>query len=142
MPGDTVLIPDSAYPPVSGFCENYLRPRGISHRIYNPMIGSGIADLIDDSVKLIWTESPGSTTMEIQDIPAIVAAARARGVLTGCDNTWATPLYFKPLAHDVDFSSMALTKYVGGHSDLLMGSIRSEERRVGKRCVSTCRSRG
>src|SRR3546814_12633886 len=87
------------------------------------MIGSGIADLIDDSVKLIWTESPGSTTMEIQDIPAIVAAARARGVLTGCDNTWATPLYFKPLAHDVDFSSMALTKYVGGHSDLLMGSI-------------------
>lgn len=122
-PGDSVLIPDSAYPPVAGFCENFLKPRGISYRIYDPMIGGGIAELIDDTVKLIWTESPGSTTMEVQDIPAIVAAAKARGVLTGCDNTWATPLYFKPLAFDMDFSSMALTKYVGGHSDLLMGSI-------------------
>ncbi|MBP1851181.1 trans-sulfuration enzyme family protein [Rhizobium halophytocola] len=123
MPGDTVLIPDTAYPPVAGFCENYLAPRGISHRVYDPMIGAGIEALIDDTVKLIWMESPGSTTMEVQDIPAIVAVAKRHGVLTGCDNTWATPLYFKPLAHGVDFSAQALTKYVGGHSDLLMGSI-------------------
>lgn len=142
MPGDTVLIPDSAYPPVAGFCESYLKPRGISYRVYHPMIGARIADLIDDSVKLIWTESPGSTTMEIQDIPAIVAAAKARGVLTGCDNTWATPLYFKPLAHDMDFSSMALTKYAGGHSDLLMGSIAIKDMTLHKKLKDTMRMIG
>jgi cystathionine beta-lyase len=87
------------------------------------LIGEGIAGLIDASTKLIWMESPGSGTMEVQDIPAIVKAARARGVLTGCDNTWAGPLLFKPLAHGVDFAIEALTKYVGGHSDLLLGSI-------------------
>ncbi|MDK1374317.1 MULTISPECIES: PLP-dependent transferase [unclassified Sinorhizobium] len=142
MPGDTVLIPDTAYPPVAGFCENHLKPRGINHRIYDPMIGAGIADLIDDSVRLVWTESPGSTTMEVQDIPAIVAAAKARGVLTGCDNTWATPLYFKPLAHGVDFSSQALTKYVGGHSDLLMGSISVKDIDLHRRLKDTMRMIG
>ncbi|MBP2562500.1 cystathionine beta-lyase/cystathionine gamma-synthase [Neorhizobium galegae] len=106
------------------------------------MIGGGIAELIDESVKLIWTESPGSTTMEIQDIPAIVAVAKARGVLTGCDNTWATPLYFKPLAHGMDFSSMALTKYVGGHSDLLMGSIAVKDIGLHRRLKDTMRMIG
>ncbi|MGA1834142.1 trans-sulfuration enzyme family protein [Rhizobium wenxiniae] len=142
MPGDSVLIPDSAYPPVAGFCENFLKPRGISYRIYDPMVGAGIADLIDDTVKLIWTESPGSTTMEVQDIPAIVAAAKARGVLTGCDNTWATPLYFKPLAMGMDFSSMALTKYVGGHSDLLMGSIAIKDLELHRKLKDTMRMIG
>ena len=122
-PGDTVLIPDNAYPPVRGFCVNYLEARGIGYRLYDPALGADIAPLIDDTVKLVWVESPGSTTMEIQDIPAIVAAAHARGALVGCDNTWATPLFFKPLAHGVDFSVEAITKYIGGHSDLLMGSI-------------------
>jgi len=122
-PGDRVLIPDSAYPPVRGFCVNFLAPRGIDHLVYDPLIGAGIADLIDARTRLIWMESPGSTTMEFQDVPAIVAAAKAKGVLTGCDNTWATPLLFKPLAHGVDFSMEALTKYVGGHSDILLGSI-------------------
>ncbi|MDE3813335.1 PLP-dependent transferase [Sinorhizobium meliloti] len=142
MPGDSVLIPDTAYPPVAGFCENYLKPRGISFRVYDPMIGGGIAELIDHTVKLIWTESPGSTTMEIQDIPAIVAAAKARGVLTGCDNTWATPLYLKPLALGMDFSSMALTKYVGGHSDLLMGSIAVQDLDLHRRLKDTMRMIG
>ncbi|WP_159953015.1 PLP-dependent transferase [Rhizobium sp. 18065] len=142
MPGDTVLIPDSAYPPVAGFCENYLKPRGISFRVYDPMIGRGITELIDETVKLIWTETPGSTTMEIQNIPAIVAVAKARGILTGCDNTWATPLYFKPLAHGMDFSSMALTKYVGGHSDLLMGSIAVKDIDLHRRLKDTMRMIG
>lgn len=142
MPGDTVLIPDTAYPPVAGFCENYLKPRGVSYRVYDPMIGGGIAELIDETVKLIWTETPGSTTMEIQDIPAIVAAAKAGGVLTGCDNTWATPLHFKPLAHGMDFSSMALTKYVGGHSDLLMGSIAVKNMDLHRRLKDTMRMIG
>jgi cystathionine beta-lyase len=122
-PGDKVLIPDTAYPPVRGFCMNYLAERGIDHEVYDPQIGGKIADLIDEATKLVWMESPGSTTMEFQDIPAIATAAKARGVLTGCDNTWATPLLFKPLAHGVDFSMDALTKYIGGHSDLLLGSI-------------------
>ncbi|KRE16854.1 cystathionine beta-lyase [Bosea sp. Root381] len=125
MPGDKVLIPDHAYPPVRSFCADYLEPRGIAYGVYDPMIGAGIADLIDETVKLVWVESPGSNTMEVQDVPAIVAAAKAKakGVLVGCDNTWATPLIFKPLAHGADFACEALTKYVGGHSDLLLGSI-------------------
>lgn len=123
LPGDHVLIPDTAYPPVRGFCENYLKPRGIHHTVYDPMIGASVADLIQDNTKLVWLESPGSTTMEFQDVPAIIKAAHQKGALVGADNTWATPLLFKPLAHGADFSMEALTKYVGGHSDILLGSI-------------------
>ncbi|WP_420006491.1 cystathionine beta-lyase [Arenibacterium sp. LLYu02] len=123
MPGDRVLIPDNAYGPVRFFCSDYLEPRDIAYTVYDPTIGAGIEALITPEVKLIWLESPGSGTMEVQDIPAIVAVAKAHGILTGCDNTWATPLCFKPLAHGVDFAVEALTKYIGGHSDLLMGSI-------------------
>jgi len=122
-PGDRVLIPDHVYPPVRSFCADYLKPRGIDFTVYDPLIGGGVAALIDSRTKLIWVESPGSATMEVQDVPAIVAAAKARGVLVGCDNTWASPLLFKPLAHGADFACEALTKYVGGHSDLLLGSI-------------------
>jgi cystathionine beta-lyase len=122
-PGDRVLLPDNSYAPIVSFCRDYLRPRGIDFAMYDPMTGAGIADLIDARTKLVWTESPGTGTMEVQDIPAIVRAAKAKGARVGCDNTWATPLLFKPLAHGVDFVSEALTKYVGGHSDLLLGSI-------------------
>lgn len=142
LPGDTVLIPDTVYPPVTGFCANYLVPRGINYRVYDPMIGGGIAALIDDTTKLIWVESPGSTTMEVQDIPAIVAAAHASGVLVGCDNTWATPLLFKPLTHGVDFSMQALSKYVGGHSDLLLGSVTVSDLDLRKRLRDTMRMLG
>jgi cystathionine beta-lyase len=123
MPGDKVLIPDHVYPPVRSFCEEYLKPRGIGYGVYDPLIGAGIGELIDDATRLVWVESPGSGTMEVQDVPAIVRAAKAKGALVGCDNTWATPLIFKPLAHGADFACEALTKYVGGHSDLLLGSI-------------------
>ena len=123
LPGDKVLIPDHVYPPVRSFCADYLKPRGIDYAVYDPLIGAGIADLIDAQTKLVWVESPGSGTMEVQDVPAIVKAAKAKGALVGCDNTWATPLLFKPLAHGADFACEALTKYVGGHSDLLLGSI-------------------
>lgn len=123
LPGDKVLIPDHVYPPVRSFCADYLKPRGIDYGVYDPLIGAGIVDLIDARTKLVWVESPGSGTMEVQDMPAIVKAAKAKGVLVGCDNTWATPLLFKPLAHGADFACEALTKYVGGHSDLLLGSI-------------------
>lgn len=142
MPGHRVLIPDTVYPPVKGFCENYLKPRGIDYLVYDPMIGAGIADLIDSRTRLVWVESPGSTTMEFQDLPAIVRAAHARGALIGCDNTWATPLLFKPLAHGADFSAEALTKYVGGHSDLLMGSISVSDITLHRRLKDTMRMFG
>ncbi|SCB37951.1 cystathionine beta-lyase [Rhizobium lusitanum] len=123
MPGDRVLIPDSVYSPVRYFCQDYLRPRGIDYGVYDPLIGAGIGDLIDEHTKLVWIESPGSGTMEVQDVPAIIQAAKAKGALVACDNTWASPLLFKPLAHGADFAVEALTKYIGGHSDLLLGSI-------------------
>ena len=141
MPGDTVLISDSAYPPVAGLCRDFLAPRGIGFRIYRPD-GADLAEQIDPSVKLIWMESPGSTTMEVQDVPAIVALARRHGILTGIDNTWATPLLFKPLVHGVDFSMQALTKYVGGHSDLLLGSVTVSDLDLRRRLRDTMRMLG
>lgn len=123
LPGDKVLIPDTVYPPVRDFCTAYLAPRGIGFIVYDPMLGAGIASLIDERTRLVWVESPGSGTMEVQDLPAIARAVKSRGVLLGCDNTWASPLLFKPLSHGADFAVEALTKYVGGHSDLLLGSV-------------------
>lgn len=142
LPGDTVLVSDSAYPPTKGLCVNFLAARGIAHRIYDPQAGERIADLMDETVKLVWTESPGSTTMDIQDIPAIVRAAKAHGALVGCDNTWASPLHFKPLDHGVDFAMEALTKYVGGHSDLLMGSVTVADIMLHRRLKDTMRMLG
>ncbi len=123
-PGDTVLIPDCAYPPVRSFCQSFLAERGIGFRVYDPdWSPDQVGDLIDDSVKLLWIETPGSATMEMVDVGGLVKRAHAKGVLVGCDNTWATPLNFKPVLHGVDFVIEALTKYAGGHSDLLMGSV-------------------
>lgn len=141
-PGDTVLIPDTAYPPVRGFCVNYLAPRGIRHVVYDPMAGTHIAELMDATTKLVWLESPGSTTMEVQDFRAIADAAHAGGALVGCDNTWATPLLFKPLDHGADFVMEALTKYVGGHSDLLLGSVSVRDLALRQRLKDTMRMIG
>lgn len=142
QPGDKVLIPDTVYPPVSEFCANYLADRGIEHQRYDPLIGRDISELFDARTKLVWMESPGSTTMEFQDIPAIVSAAKAHGILTGCDNTWATPLLFKPIAQGVDFSMDALTKYVGGHSDLLLGSVSVGDANLHRKLKETMRLMG
>jgi cystathionine beta-lyase len=142
LPGDHVLIPDSAYPPVRGFCANYLTPRGVDFTIYDPMIGAGIAALMTPRTRLVWLESPGSTTMEVQDFRAIADAAHAGGALVGCDNTWATPLFFKPLDHGADFVMEALTKYVGGHSDLLLGSISVRDLTLRQRLKDTMRMIG
>ena len=122
-PGDEVLMVDSAYEPTRLMCDGLLKRMGIATRYYDPAIGGGIAALITAATRVIFLESPGSLTFEVQDVPAIVAAARAAGVVTLIDNTWATPLYFPALAHGVDISIMSLSKYVGGHSDLMMGSV-------------------
>ncbi|HWW59375.1 MAG TPA: cystathionine beta-lyase [Sphingopyxis sp.] len=122
-PGDHLLMVDSAYEPTRLFCNGMLARFGVTTTYYDPLIGAGIADLITPETKLVFLESPGSLTFEVQDIPAIVAAARARGVPTMLDNTWATPLLFPAMAHGIDVAVMSLTKYVGGHSDAMMGSL-------------------
>ncbi|MDZ3832433.1 MAG: cystathionine beta-lyase [Sphingopyxis sp.] len=122
-PGDHLLMVDSTYEPTRAFCDGMLARYGVRTSYYDPRIGAGIADLITPETRLIFLESPGSLTFEVQDVPAITAIARDRGVVTMLDNTWATPLLFPALAHGVDVTMMSLTKYVGGHSDAMMGSL-------------------
>ncbi|MBB4184721.1 trans-sulfuration enzyme family protein [Sinorhizobium terangae] len=121
--GDKVLIADNCYPPVRDFATNDLKRLGVTAGFYDPSSPRDLERRIDDRTRMVWCESPGSTTMEIQDLPAIVEIAHGAGALVGCDNTWATPLNYKPLCHGVDIVTEALTKYVSGHSDVLMGSI-------------------
>ncbi len=125
--GSHILVPDTIYFPGRRICEVLLRDRGVETTFYNPTIGAGIAALIRDNTVAIYMESPGSLTFEIQDVPAIVAEARAKGVITIIDNTWATPLFFRPLDHGVDISLHAATKYMVGHSDAMLGVIASTE---------------
>ena len=126
--GDHFLVSDSAYQPVRKLADNFLKPFGVETTYYDPAVGTGIAELIRPNTSLIWLEAPGSQTMEMQDIPAITAVARERGIRTGIDNTWATPFYFKPLDFGVDLSVNAATKYIVGHSDAMLGvvSMRAE----------------
>src|SRR6266850_1970924 len=121
--GTHALVPITAYGPNRELAGGLLKRLGISVEAYDPLIGSGIANLIRDDTALIWTESPGSVTMEIQDVPAIVAAAHERRVPVALDNTYAAGVLFDAFAHGVDVSMQALTKYVGGHSDLLLGTV-------------------
>jgi cysteine-S-conjugate beta-lyase len=122
--GDHLLVPDSVYSPARRLCERVLTRLGVEVEFYDPLTGGEIAELIRPATSMIWLESPGSHTFEIQDVPAIVAAARAADhrVVTAFDNTWGSPGIFRPFDHGVDISVVALTKYWGGHSDLLMGA--------------------
>src|SRR5487761_334900 len=122
-PGDHVLVTDSVYGPTRRFCENHLRRLGIEVDYYDPLIGSGIERVLKSNTRIVFTESPGSLTFEVQDLRAIADAAHARGAVVGLDNTWATPLGFRSFDHGVDVSVHAATKYIGGHSDVLLGAI-------------------
>ena len=121
--GSHALVPYSAYGPNKEMAEGILRGLGIEVEAYDPMIGAGISDLIRSNTVLIWCESPGSVTMEVQDVPAIVKAAHNKGVAVALDNTYAAGVMFDAFGHGVDVSIQALTKFVGGHSDLLLGSV-------------------
>jgi len=121
--GSHALVPYSAYGPNKAMAEGMMRGLNIEVEAYDPLIGAGIDGLIRENTSLIWCESPGSVTMEVQNVPAIVQAAHARGVAVALDNTYAAGVMFDAFAHDVDVSMQALTKYVGGHSDLLLGSV-------------------
>jgi cysteine-S-conjugate beta-lyase len=121
--GDHLLVPASVYGPNRKLTMELLSRFGIRTSFYDPSIGSGISALIQENTRLIWTESPGSITMEVQDVPAIAAAAHQRNLKVVLDNTWSAGVLFDAFAHGVDITMQAVTKYIGGHSDVLLGSI-------------------
>ncbi|WP_439107941.1 cystathionine beta-lyase [Congregibacter sp.] len=120
-PGDHLLMVDSVYGPTRKFCLGSLARRGVRTTFYDPVAGDSIDSLVEESTRMIFMESPGSATFEIQDVPAIVAVAKRHGLLTAIDNTWATPLLFDPLSFGVDLSMQSGTKYLNGHADCLFG---------------------
>ena len=121
--GDHMLMTDSVYSPARAFANKTLKRMGIETTYYDPTIGAGIAALIRPNTRVVFTESPGSETLEVQDIPAIAEAAHGAGACVIMDNTWATPLFFPPHAHGVDMAIEAGTKYLSGHADLLLGLV-------------------
>lgn len=125
--GDHVLITDSVYHPTRHFADTMLKRMGVEVEYYDPHAGAGIASLFRPNTRIVFTESPASNTFEVQDIPAIARAARQAGAVVMMDNTWATPLYFRPLDHGVDISIHAATKYPAGHSDVLLGTVSANE---------------
>lgn len=125
--GDTLLMTDNAYEPSRAMAKNLLAPFGIETRFFDPLDVDGFAAQFDSRTKAVLLESPGSLTMEVCDVPALAAIAREHGALTLLDNTWASPLGFAALRHGCDASIMSLTKHVGGHSDLMMGSVAAGE---------------
>jgi cysteine-S-conjugate beta-lyase len=126
--GDHLLMVDNVYSPTRGFCDKFLKKFGIETTYYDPAIGADIAKLVKKNTKVIFMESPGSISFEIQDVKAICKVAKKHGVVTILDNSWASGIYFKPLDHGVDVSVMALTKYINGHSDVMMGAITIQEK--------------
>jgi len=121
--GDHILVTDSVYGPTRVFCDRVAKRFGISTTYFEPLAGAGIAEHFRPETKAIFLESPGSLTFEVQDVPAIVRAAHDRGIAIIVDNTWATPLHFDALGHGCDLSLQSATKYLGGHADLLMGTV-------------------
>ena len=122
-PGDHVLVPDNVYKTTRSFCDDLLSDFQIGVTYYDPLMGEDLDSLIRPNTRIVFLESPGSYTFEVQDVPAIAGVARRRGVLTAIDNTWASPLFFKPLDCGVDISIQAGTKYVSGHSDVMIGAL-------------------
>jgi len=125
--GDHLLMTDSVYGPSRHFCDTILKRNGVEIDYYDPTVGEGISALMKPNTKVVFAESPGSITFEVQDIPALAKAPTAGGAKLIVDNTWASPLYFKPFAHGADVSIQAITKYLGGHSDVMMGAITATE---------------
>jgi cystathionine beta-lyase len=135
--GDHLLVTDAAYGPTRNFCDSVLRRWGVEIEYYDPAIGGGIAGLLRDNTRAVFTEAPGSLTFEMQDLHAIAAAAHAGGALVLVDNTWATPLYCKPFRLGVDVSIQAGTKYIAGHSDLVIGIVTARDETLFRRIKET-----
>src|SRR6476469_14366 len=126
--GDHLLVPDSVYRTTRNFCDSVLKKFGVETTYYDPLLGAGVAGLFKPNTRAVFTEAPGSLSFEMQDIPAIAAAAHARDIIVLMDNTWATPLFFPPHARGVDIAIEAGTKYCSGSSDLLLGMVSANER--------------
>jgi cystathionine beta-lyase len=126
--GDHLLVPDSVYRPTRNFCDTILKRFGVETTYYDPLVAAGVAALFKPNTRAVFTEAPGSLSFEMQDIPAIAAAARAREIVVLMDNTWATPLFFSAHAKGVDIAIDAGTKYLSGSSDLLLGLVSANER--------------
>ncbi len=126
-PGDHILVADNVYGPTRHFCEARLKRNGVDVEYYDPCIGSRVSEYFRANTRLVFCESPGSLTFEMQDLPAIGAAARARGIPVLADNTWATPYFFRPFDKGVDVSIHSATKYIVGHADVIMGTIGATE---------------
>src|SRR5436305_11062465 len=126
--GDHLLVPDSVYRPTRNFCDTILKRFGVETTYYDPLLGGEVARLFKPNTRAVFTEAPGSLSFEMQDIPAIAAAAHARDLILLMDNTWATPLFFPPHARGVDLAIEAGTKYCSGSSDLLLGMVSANER--------------
>jgi cysteine-S-conjugate beta-lyase len=135
--GDHVLLPESIYGPNRVFSNSVLRRFGVEVSYYPPGAGAAIAAEFRPNTRLVWCESPGSITMEVQDTPAIAEAAHRHGALVAFDNTWSAGIYFDAFAHGVDVTMQALTKYVGGHSDLLLGSVTARDPQIFERLGET-----
>ncbi|MGL6211165.1 MAG: cystathionine beta-lyase [Paracoccaceae bacterium] len=140
--GDQVLLPDTLYGPAKEMAHRILAPLGVDVVIYDPRIDAGIEAFITARTKLIWVESPGSATLEVQDVPAIVAVAKTKGILVAADNTWASHLLFRPLEHGVDIAMQALSKHASGHGDLLMGSLAVRDEALFRRLKDTAKLLG
>ncbi len=125
--GDHLLVVDCVYGPTRRFADGMLAKLGIETTYFDPAVGAGIAELFRPNTRVVFLEAPGSWTFEMQDVPAIAEVAHARGAVVVMDNTWASPLYCKPFALGVDVSIQAATKYIGGHSDLMMGTVTTTE---------------
>ncbi len=121
--GDHLLVTDSVYQPTRKFCDGMLKRYSVTATYYDPLVGGGIAALIQPNTRAVFVEAPGSLSFEIQDVPAIAAAAHAKGAMVLMDNTWATSLYFRAFEKGVDLSIQAATKYIGGHSDVMLGTV-------------------
>ena len=128
--GDHVLVTDSAYGPTRTFCDQILTRYDVITTYYDPLAGAGIAALMRENTRVVYLESPGSLSFEMQDVAAIAGAAHARGALVLMDNTWASPIYFRPLEHGVDLAIQAGTKYIGGHSDVMLGTVSANARTI------------
>ncbi len=125
--GDHVLVTDSVYGPTRRFCDTFLRRFGVEATYYDPCIGAAIADSMRENTRVVFVESPGSLTFEVMDIPAIAEAAQEAGAVVIMDNTWSGGYFFEPFAHGVDVSVQSATKYIVGHSDVMMGTITTTE---------------
>jgi cystathionine beta-lyase len=125
--GDHLLVPDSVYAPTRAFCDRRLQPNGIAVEYYDPLIGAGVERLIRPNTRVVFCEAPGSLTFEMQDIPALAAVAHARGIPVLADTTWGTPYFFRSFEKGVDVSIHAATKYIAGHSDVVMGVVVTNE---------------